>query len=320
MPETPPPVLHDATDLAAYIRSCGSQPRVWAYCRVSSAKQEGEGLGLEGQMAEIRSYCLTHGLSAPIIVAEVGSAGKPMLSVALPGCPASGGSNPRPLFVMLLSALLATPGSTIIVWKLDRFSRVFDEQEVLLRLLWNANTKVMSTLSAEADVLKEGGGTDPSRALMRQIFSSFAQYERATIQLRMQMGMRAKAARGGWVTGSVPFGYELKDRDITICESDAHIVRLIFYLKRHFGMSLREIGRALTYHGVEQRFDKMRVKRVLDAEKTYLGNYTDPFGDSHARPDIRILPDDLESWAMQALTRPTPAASQLQDEDHGYAG
>jgi DNA invertase Pin-like site-specific DNA recombinase len=307
-------------ELTAYVRGGGAKPQLWAYCRVSSSKQEVDGLGLEGQRAEIQAYCAARKLGDPVIVEEIGSAGKPMLSVALPGAPASGGSNPRPLFAMLLSALIACPGSTLVVWKLDRFSRVADEQEVLLRLLWNADTKVMSTMSGEADLLKESGGGDPSRALMRQIFSSFAQYERATIQLRMQMGMRAKAARGGWVTGSVPFGYELRDRDVIINADDAHVVRLIFYLKKHFGMSLREIGRALTYHGVDRAFDKMKVKRVLDSEKMYRGVYTDPFGDAHARPDVRILPEDLESWAMQTLTKPTPAASQLQDEDHGYAG
>jgi DNA invertase Pin-like site-specific DNA recombinase len=319
MPDVAPPTLHTVEELATYIHS-GSSPQVWGYCRVSSAKQEGEGLGFDGQKAEIQAYCVKHGLAAPAIIEEVGSAGKPMLSVALPGCKASSGSNPRPLFAMLLSILIASPGSTLVVWKLDRFSRIFDEQEVLLRLLWNANTRVASTLSAETDILKEGGVGDPSRALMRQIFSSFAQYERATIQMRMQMGMRAKAARGGWVTGPVPFGYELKDRDISVCEADAHVVRLIFYLKRHFGMSLREIGRGVAYHGVTYPFDKMKVKRVLDNESTYRGIYTDPFGIHHNRPDIRILPDDLESWAQQALTRPTPAASQLQDDSHGFTG
>jgi DNA invertase Pin-like site-specific DNA recombinase len=258
-------------------------------------------------------------LGAPAVVEEVGSAGKPMLSVALPGCRTSNGSNPRPLFAMLLSALVAMPGCALVVWKLDRFSRIADEQEMLLRILWNADTTVISTLAAETETLRSGGN-DPSRALMRQIFSSFAQYERATIQLRMQMGLRAKAATGGWVQGRVPFGYVMHDNDIIIDEDRAHIVRIIFYLKRNYGMSLREISRALPFHGVTEHIGHMTVKRVLDREKLYSGIYTDPFGTPHKRDDVRILPDDLESWALQALTRPTPAASQLQDDNYVFNG
>lgn len=315
-----PPLLQEVGPLADFIRTCGTKPRVWAYCRVSSSKQEVDGLGLDGQRAEIITFCERKGIDAPVIVEEVASAGKPMLSVALPGAVAAGpGSNPRPLFAMMLSALVSSPGSTLVVWKLDRFSRISDEQEMLLRLLWNADTTVLSSMAAETETLKSGG-SDPSRTLMRQIFGSFAQYERAIIQLRMQMGLRAKAATGGWVQGKPPFGYVMVGGDVVVDKDCAHVVRLIFYLRRCHGMSLREIGRALVFHGVEHPFDKMRVKRVLDSEQMYRGVYTDPFNSTHQRDDIRILPDDLESWAGQVLTKPTPTASQLQDEEHGYAG
>jgi DNA invertase Pin-like site-specific DNA recombinase len=316
---SPPPVLQQADDLADFIRTCGAKPRVWAYCRVSSAKQEGEGLSLDGQRAEVQAYCVKQGLAAPIIVEEVGSASKPMLAVALPGTTASGGFNPRPLFALLASALVSAPGSTLVVWKLDRFSRIGDEQEMLLRLLWNANTIVMSTQASETEVLKSGSN-DPSRSLMRQIFASFAQYERAVIQLRMQMGLRAKAATGGWVCGTVPYGYTTKNADIVIDNEKAHVVRLIFYLRRFYGMSLREIGRALVHHGIKTPFDKMKVKRVLDGEKMYRGVYVDPFNGVHHRDDVRILPNDLEEWAKQVLTKTTPTIDQLQGDDHGYAG
>jgi len=314
-----PVVLGSIPALAGYIRASGVKPRVWVYCRVSTAQQEADGLSLDGQRAECLAYCAKQDLAPAVLIEEAASAGKPMLSVSLPGMPAAGGANPRPLFALMVSALVSAPGSTLVVWKLDRFSRIADEQEMLLRMLWNADTKVLSTVSAEADILRSSGA-DPSRTLMRQIFGSFAQYERAIIQLRMQMGLRAKAATGGWVQGKPPFGYRMENADVVIDEPSAHIVRLIFYLRCVHGLSLREIGRALVYHGVTQPFDKMRVKRVLDSEKMYRGVYVDPFNGSHIRDDVHILPDDLESWAEQALTKPTPPASELKDDSDGYPG
>jgi site-specific DNA recombinase len=319
MADTPLPILRDVVALAEYLQSCGNKPRAWAYCRVSTAQQEAEGLSLDGQRAEILAYCQKNGIDEPVIVEEAASAGKPMLSVSLPGVPAGGGLNPRPLFALLISGLVSMAGSTLVVWKLDRFARIGDEQEMLLRLLWNANTNVRSTVVGENDLLKTGGN-DPSRTLMRQIFGSFAQYERAIIQLRMQMGLRAKASTGGWVMGRPPFGYDMKNGDVVINDADAHVVRLIFYLRRVHGLSLREIGRALSFHGITTPFEKMRVKRVLDSEKMYLGIYVDPFQGEHQREDIRIIPDDLQSWAEAALTKPTPPASQLQDDSYGFPG
>lgn len=300
MSSTEPLRFTDIDALVAHIREVSVAPRVWAYCRVSGAKQDDGGFSLDGQRDAILTYCAAKQLGMPTFVEEVASAGKPLLSVSLPGRQnAQDGADARPLFATLLAHLLTSPKSALVFWKMDRFARLADEQEMMLRMLWNADVTVHSTAAGEANLLDPNGVVDPSRALMRQVLGAIAQYERATIAIRMQLGARAKASRGGWVWGGAPpYGYTMTDQDLAISPDDAHLVRVVFWLRRCLGLSLRDIGAAVTRYGAERPFDKGRVSRILRTEPLYRGTYIDPFGNTHDRSDLVILPPDLELWAQ----------------------
>lgn len=300
MTSTEPLRFTDIDALVAHIRDVSVAPRVWAYCRVSGSKQDDSGFSLEGQRDAILTYCASKNLGVPTLIEEVASAGKPLLAVSLPGRQnAQDGNDARPLFATLLAHLLTSPKSVLVFWKMDRFARLADEQEMMLRMLWNADVAVHSTAPGEANLLDPNGVVDPSRALMRQVLGAIAQYERATIAIRMQLGARAKASRGGWVWGGAPpYGYVMTDQDLVIQPDDAHFVRVVFWLRRCLGLSLRDIGESVTRYGAPQPFDKGRVARILRTEPLYRGVYIDPFNNQHDRSDLVILPNDLESWAL----------------------
>lgn len=299
-------VIDDDAQLIQALSGDGPLAPTWAYVRVSSGKQAREGMSLEGQRDAIIAYCAEKNLAPPVIVREVGSAGKPLLNVSLPGLdPEEGDANARPLLTLLLAGLCdpdrtRRKGISFIVWKLDRLSRVGTEQEPLLRLLWRADVAVHSTWPSEAAILN-GDGLDkihPERALMRQIYGAFAQYERHLFAARSLMGMRAKAASGRWVSGTPPYGYRhSKSRDIEVHPDHAAIVVAIFCLRRQ-GMSMRQI-RDLLLQRMRARIDHNRISRVLHNRELYEGFYIDPYGGQHPRPDLRVLPHDWDTWAEE---------------------
>jgi len=60
------------------------------------------------------------------------------------------------------------------------------------------------------------------------ILLSFAQFEREVIGERIRDNVAASRARGIWMGGFVPLGYDAKDRKLLVNEAEAALVRRIF--------------------------------------------------------------------------------------------
>jgi DNA invertase Pin-like site-specific DNA recombinase len=271
--------------------------RVFGYCRVSSSKQE-QGLSLQSQEEAIRQYCKKNKLGEPIIVTETSSSGKRMFQLPRLGGllqppvdeePDAGPSRPR--LLLLLGHLTALKKAHLVVWRLDRFARLNDEREVLYQLLTRNDVTLHTTDRSEQTWLDHGDPNDPMTALMRQVFGAFSQYEKAVIEIRMQTGMRFKAAQGGYTGGRPPFGYESANGELKVNPEQAIIVRYVFMLSKRFGMSLRGIDDHFALHE-RPRLGKNRLHRILKHESLYRGAYKDRFGNLHRRPDLIILTDD----------------------------
>ena len=76
-----------------------------------------------------------------------------------------------------------------------------------------------------------------------------------------------------------PYGYEMRDGEIVICQTEAEIVRTIFrdYVD---GKGLKDIAEKLTalkveYLPGESNWNKSRIKRMIE-DKRYLGDSTYP--------------------------------------------
>lgn len=275
-------------------------PLVWGYVRVSDATHE-DGESPAGQEKAIRDYCTALRLDEPTIIYEKASAGKPLFAVHLPGMRAAEAqqTNPRPLLTALLAhACENSPRAaktTIVIWKLDRLTRVASEQEMFFALLKRYGVGLHSAYPGESHLMEnDTDADDPVKTLMRQILGCFAQYERQLIQLRMKMGSRMKSARGGWVGGGLPFGYDMQESDLVINWADAELVRQIFSLRYANSMPYSAIAERLNTTGSSGWY-KQKIMRVLGNEKLYRGTLTDPYGQQHARPDLRILLDPDES-------------------------
>jgi DNA invertase Pin-like site-specific DNA recombinase len=276
----------------------------WGYLRISSNKQELDGCGLDVQRQDVLRYCADRGLPTPILVEEIASAGKPILNVKIPGQrPDEIGVHHRPVMEALIAILtdLSVPNRHLVVYKLDRVSRVAYEQDMLLNMLDQRGVKVHSCAAGEQSTLGEES-KDPARQMMRQIMAIFAQYERAMIENRLRSGARLHASRGLWGGGRPPRGYEMKKNDIVVSDDpdDVADIQYVFYHKSA-GLNMRQISEWMTMFRRRDKWQwsKMAVKRVLDNEQMCLGKYHDRFGGVHDRPELRIIPADWAVWAEQ---------------------
>lgn len=286
----------EASDLASLI-SRNPEHRVWAYVRVSSDKQVRDGEGLEAQQSAIEAYCKDKGLSAPLVVVEVASATKPMFRARLKGkdAPQDEDTSPRPLLLLLVGHLTDLPSSHLVVWKLDRLARDSFDQEMFLKLLWDAGVGIHSTDASELDTLTTTNKTDPQRVLLRQILGAFAQYEARVIEARMRNGLVHKAAKGGYSGGRPPYGYRAAQGELQVHPYEARWVRFIFACRQQ-GWSLRAIGAVLQERKSAEdayRYHPSLLSRIVGNEALYRGDYTDVFGQYHRRGDLQILPDNL---------------------------
>jgi site-specific DNA recombinase len=292
----------EPSDLSGLIAR-NPEHRVWAYVRVSSDKQVRDGEGLEAQQAAIQVYCKAKGLSDPIVVVEVASATKPMFRARLKG---KGGesdedTSPRPLLLLLVGHLTDLPSSHLVVWKLDRLARDSFDQEMFLKLLWDAGVAIHSTDASELDTLTTTNKTDPQRVLLRQILGAFAQYEARIIEARMRNGLVHKASKGGYSGGRPPYGYRASQNELEVDPYQARWVRFIFACRIQ-GWPLRSIGTAIQASkdpDDDNRYHPSLLARVVKNEPLYRGDYTDVFGQYHRREDLKILPDQSAALTQE---------------------
>jgi DNA invertase Pin-like site-specific DNA recombinase len=120
-------------------------------------------------------------------------------------------------------------------------------QEFLLRDIRQRGADLVSCSAAEADYLQDDPH-DPTRKLIRQVLGAVSEFERALIRLRLQRGRALKAERGGFAYGSPAFGYRAEGGELKPVAREQEAIRYAKKLRRS-GVSLRDIGRALTEQG-----------------------------------------------------------------------
>lgn len=98
----------------------------------------------------------------------------------------------------MLAALNGT--RTIIVEKLDRVARRVLVQELILTDLRKRDVTLLTSTG------EDSSDDDPERVLFRQILASFAEYERASIVLKLRGARQRKKDAGLRGEGRVPYG------------------------------------------------------------------------------------------------------------------
>ena len=160
---------------------------IYGYIRVSTIKQANEGNSLEGQ----QKLLLENGVQLENIYQD-----------AYTGTKAD-----RPNFTKLIDKL--ENGDTLVVTKLDRFARSMIEGSKIVTELINKGVKV--------NVLNIGMmDNTPSSKLIRNIFFSFAEFERDMIVERTMEGKQIKMQKDVDATLGRPKKFKKAQREMAL--------------------------------------------------------------------------------------------------------
>ena len=133
----------------------------------------------------------------------------------------SGGTMDRPALQRLLADVAAGLVDTVVVYKVDRLTRALGDFAKIVEVFDAANVSFVS-------VTQSFNTTTSMGRLTLNMLLSFAQFEREVTGERIRDKIAASKAKGMWMGGRPPLGYEVRDRKLEIVEEEAEAVRHIF--------------------------------------------------------------------------------------------
>lgn len=133
----------------------------------------------------------------------------------------SGSTMARPALQRLLAEIEGRRIDIVLVYKVDRLTRSLAD---FARIIETFDAHGVSFVS----VTQQFNTTTSMGRLTLNMLLSFAQFEREVTGERIRDKIAASRARGLWMGGHVPLGYDLQARSLVANPDEAAIVRLIF--------------------------------------------------------------------------------------------
>jgi DNA invertase Pin-like site-specific DNA recombinase len=133
----------------------------------------------------------------------------------------SGGTLERPALKRLVADIQEGLVDVVVVYKIDRLSRSLVDFTKLVEVFDANNVTFVS-------VTQSFNTTTSMGRLTLNILLSFAQFEREVIGERIRDKVAASRARGIWMGGFVPLGYDVRERKLVVNDAEAALVRRIF--------------------------------------------------------------------------------------------
>ena len=145
----------------------------------------------------------------------------------------SGGNMERPALKRLLDEISKGQVDIVVVYKVDRLTRSLTDFARIVETFDNNKASFVSVTQAF-------NTTNSMGRLTLNVLLSFAQFEREVTGERIRDKIAASMARGIWMGGSIPKGYDLGDRRLDVNPIEAEQVRYIFkrYLELNSLISL----------------------------------------------------------------------------------
>jgi DNA invertase Pin-like site-specific DNA recombinase len=154
----------------------------------------------------------------------------------------SGGNMERPALKRLLADIDAGKVDIVVVYKIDRLTRNLADFAKMVELFDQRG------VSFSAVTQQINSATSMGR-LMLNILLSFAQFEREVTGERIRDKIAASKAKGMWMGGVPPLGYDVGQRQLVVNEAEAKTVRHIW--QRFVELrSTTELARELNRQGV----------------------------------------------------------------------
>lgn len=213
---------------------------IYAYVRVSTARQASEGESLEVQRRQIDGYLAMNGWAADRVFVEEGVSGaKPLAE--------------RPQGALLLQTLKA--GDTLVAAKLDRvFRSALDALQM---------TETLRLKGVGLHLIDLGGDVSGNglSKLFLTIAAAFAEAERDRIRERVQNTKADQKERGRFLGGRRPFGFTVgADGNLEKNAEEQEAIRKAKRMRKA-GKSLRAIAETLRSDG--HRISHEGVARIV---------------------------------------------------------
>src|SRR5215475_3271369 len=151
----------------------------------------------------------------------------------------SGGNLERPALKRLLREIQLGRIDVVVVYKIDRLTRSLAD---FAKLVETFDAKSISFVA----VTQQFNTTTSMGRLTLNVLLSFAQFERELASERVRDKVAASRKKGKWTGGTVPLGYDAKDKKLVVNKAEAETVRTIFrlYLElKSFGKLVAELDR-----------------------------------------------------------------------------
>ena len=190
-------------------------PRRRLRCAVYTRKSSEEGLDMEFNSLDAQRE------SGEAYVASQRAEGWVLMRERYDDGGFSGGTLDRPGLKNLIEDIEAGLVDVIVVYKIDRLSRSLMDFAKLVEVFDRHGVTFVSVTQAFNTTTSMG-------RLTLNILLSFAQFEREVTGERIRDKFAASRAKGMWMGGHTPMGYDVASRKLVINDAEAASVRRIF--------------------------------------------------------------------------------------------
>ena len=219
----------------------------------------------------------------------------------------SGGTMERPALKQMLDDMARGLVNTVVVYKVDRLSRSILDFHKMMQYFNKYNANFVS-ITQSFDTSTSMG------KLTLNMLLSFAQFEREVSSERVRDKIRASKAKGIWMGGNPPLGYDVINKKLIPNEAEATTVRTLFekYLELQSVNALTEYAAAhnifakqwTTAKGVTKGgrpIAKMSMHRLL-RDRIYIGQIVNKTNNTTAPGEHQaILTTELFNRVQAAL-------------------
>jgi len=162
----------------------------------------------------------------------------------------TGGNLERPGLQKLMEDIKSGKVHIVVVYKIDRLTRSLMDFAKLVEVFDKHQVTFVS-------VTQSFNTTTSMGRLTLNVLLSFAQFEREVTGERIRDKIAASKAKGIWMGGHVPIGYDVKERKLLINTAEADIVRYMFQRYLELGC-VRLLKEELDNKGIHS---KTRIKK-----------------------------------------------------------
>jgi site-specific DNA recombinase len=256
-------------------------PRRRLRCAVYTRKSSEEGLDMEFNSLDAQRE------SGEAYVASQRTEGWVLMRERYDDGGFSGGTLDRPGLKNLIEDIEAGLVDVIVVYKIDRLSRSLMDFAKLVEVFDRHGVTFVSVTQAFNTTTSMG-------RLTLNILLSFAQFEREVTGERIRDKFAASRAKGMWMGGFVPMGYDVASRKLVINDAEAATVRRIFQRFVELGSATtltRELVAGSTLNKRGRPIDKGFLYKLF-RNRVYIGEAVHK-GTSYPGEHQAIIPPEL---------------------------